>query len=114
MDGLVGVVGPCASGKSTLVAHLRALDIPAKNIAQEHSYVPKMWEILTKPEILIYLDVSYIIATQRRNLNWSEAEYERQLTRLEHARAHADLVLSTDELNKEQVFEAVLSFIKSR
>lgn len=106
--GVIGVVGPCASGKSTLVANLQALNIPAKNIAQEHSYVPEMWQILTKPGLLIYLDVSYQVATQRRNLNWSDAEFEQQLHRLDHARCHADFILNTDELTKEEVLEAVL------
>jgi deoxyadenosine/deoxycytidine kinase len=111
IDRLVGIVGPCAAGKSTLVERLKALNIPAKNIAQEHSYVPEMWQVLTKPGLLIYLDVSYEIASQRRNLNWTEEEFERQLKRLDHARAHADLIIHTDELNKEQVLEAALKFI---
>lgn len=110
---VIGVVGPCASGKSTLVSKLKALNIPAKNIAQEHSYVPDMWQILSKPEMLVYLDVSYQIANLRRSLNWTESEYEHQLQRLDHARDHADLIIYTDELNKEMVLEAVLSFINN-
>lgn len=111
--GLIGVVGPCASGKSTLVNNLGLLKISAKNIAQEHSYVPEMWQILTKPDLLVYLDVSYDVSSQRRNLNWTEAEFERQLTRLNHAREHADLIINTDHLNKEQVLEVVLSFLNN-
>lgn len=109
---LIGVVGPCASGKSTLVAQLQARDIRAKNIAQEHSYVPEMWQILTNPDILIYLDVSYRKATKRRKLNWTEKEFNHQLGRLEHARNHADLVISTDEINVNEVLERVLTFIQ--
>jgi deoxyadenosine/deoxycytidine kinase len=113
-ERLIGVVGPCAAGKSTLVHNLISLNFSAKNIAQEHSYVPEMWQILTKPDLLIYLDVSYQISTQRRNLNWTEAEYERQLLRLNHAREHADLIIYTDRLNKDQVLESVLSFLNNR
>jgi deoxyadenosine/deoxycytidine kinase len=109
---LIGVVGPCAAGKSTLVAQLQARDILAKNIAQEHSYVPKMWQILTNPDILIYLDVSFHKATQRRRLNWTEKEFSHQLNRLEHARNHADLIISTDGLNEKEVLDRVLNFIK--
>lgn len=104
----MGVVGPCASGKSTLVSKLQALNMPAKNIAQEHSYVPEMWHILTNPDFLIYLDVSYEVATQRRNLNWTEDEYERQLLRLTHARNHADIIIFTDKLTIDEVLQAVL------
>lgn len=108
---LIGVVGPCAAGKSTLVARLQARDFLAKNIAQEHSYVPKMWQILTNPDILIFLDVSFHTATHRRRLNWTEAEFDHQLSRLEHARNHADLIISTDELNENEVLDKVLSYI---
>ena len=52
----IGVVGPCAAGKTTLIAGLRNHGYTAKHIAQEHSYVPAMWQLLTNPDILIYLD----------------------------------------------------------
>jgi guanylate kinase len=34
------VVGPCAAGKSSLVARLRAAGVRARSVSQEHSYVP--------------------------------------------------------------------------
>lgn len=108
---IIGVVGPCAAGKSTLVAQLQASGIHAKNIAQEHSYVPKMWQILTNPDVLIYLEVSFRKATQRRKLNWTEKEFDRQLARLDHARKHADIVISTDDINEREVLNRVLAFI---
>lgn len=111
---LIGVVGPCAAGKSTLVSQLQARDILAKNIAQEHSYVPNMWQILTHPDILIYLDVSFSKAVQRRKLNWTESEFNRQLNRLEHARNHADLIIFTDEINEIEVLEKVLAYLKDQ
>lgn len=108
---LIGLVGPCAAGKTTLASRLRALGYQARHIAQEHSYVPYMWQRITNPDILIYLSVSYQNTLVRRNINWSEAEYGEQLFRLRHARAHADLVIDTDLLTSEQVLEHVLKFL---
>jgi len=113
MKPLIGIVGPCAAGKTTLIARLRSQGITAKHIAQEHSYVPAMWRKMTNPDWLVYLDVSYPLTVQRRRLDWSYQEYEVQIQRLAHARQHADLYIDTDELTPEQVFERVMSFIKN-
>ncbi len=59
MKPLIGVVGPCAAGKTTLVSGLRQAGYEVRHIAQEHSYVADMWKRLTNPDILIYLHVSY-------------------------------------------------------
>jgi len=109
---LIGVVGPCAAGKSTLIAELKKFGFQAKHIAQEHSYVPDMWQRLTKPDILIYLDVSYELTLVRRQMNWSQSEYDTQIQRLRHARQHADYYLSTDKLNTGQVLDNVLNFLE--
>lgn len=109
---LIGVAGPCAAGKSTLIAGLEAHGFRARHIAQEHSYVPDMWQRLTRPDILIFLDVSFPVACQRRKLDWSEADYAEQQRRLSHARAHAHLYLDTTSLNQKQVLEQVLDFLK--
>lgn len=110
---VIGLVGPCAAGKSTLAQRLRAMGYQAKHIAQEHSYVPYMWQRITNPDILIYLSVSYQNTLIRRNMSWSEAEYQVQLQRLRHALAHADVVIDTDPLTPDQVLERVLSFIEA-
>ena len=52
----VAVVGVCASGKTTLVSALRQFGIDAVDVAQEHSLVPHMWQVITRPDVLIYLD----------------------------------------------------------
>jgi cytidylate kinase len=109
----IGVVGPCASGKSTLIKGMQGHELAARHIAQEHSYVPAMWQRLTNPDVLIFLDVSYEVSLQRRQLNWSRQDYEEQHNRLRHARAHAHLYLHTDQLSQEQVLEAVLSFLSN-
>jgi cytidylate kinase len=108
---LIGVVGVCASGKSTLVKGLEARGYRTRHIAQEHSYVKDMWKRITNPDLLIYLDVSYPITIQRRNLNWTEADYAEEQRRLVHAREHADLYVNTDPLSIEEVLEQVIRFI---
>jgi cytidylate kinase len=109
---LIGVVGPCGSGKSTLIVGLESTGFRCRHIAQEHSYVPYMWERITNPDLLIYLNSSFEVSTQRRKLNWNEAEYREQLQRLAHARQHADLIIETDDLSSAQVLERALNFIK--
>jgi cytidylate kinase len=110
---LIGIVGPCGCGKSTLTAALDALGYTTRHIAQEHSYVKDMWKRITNPDLLIFLQVSYAIAQQRRPMNWTEADYNEQQRRLSHAREHADLYLDTDNLGIKEVLEQVLAFINA-
>jgi len=107
----IGIVGPCAAGKSTLVNKLRDLGFNAKHIAQEHSYVQDMWFRLTNPDVLIFLDVSYATTLNRRHLNWTEEEFKKQVLRLEHARKNADCYLPTDSLSPSEVLAKVLLFL---
>jgi deoxyadenosine/deoxycytidine kinase len=111
---LIGIVGPCAAGKSSLIAELTKRGFNARHIAQEHSYVPDMWLRLTHPDLLIFLDASYPVTCIRRNLNWTEAEWAEQQRRLSHARQHADLYLNTDNLNAGEVLKKVTDFITSK
>lgn len=104
---LIGIVGVCASGKTTLLAQLQQLGYSCRHIAQEHSYVQNMWQRLTNPDILVYLDASYAITLVRRNLNWTLQEYAQQVERLAHARANADILVETDDLTPEQVCQEV-------
>ncbi len=108
---VIGVVGPCGAGKSSLVAGLKSRGFMPRHIAQEHSYVPDMWHRLTNPDVLVYLDVSYENTIRRRKLDWTYAEYQEQLHRLRHARQHADLYIDTNPLTVEQVLQTVISFI---
>ena len=109
---LVGIVGPCGSGKSALTEGLEKNGYVCRHIAQEHSYVPDMWEVMTKPDVLIYLDVSFQISTDRTSLNWQEKDYIEQLRRLSHARAHANMIIETDHLTIEDVLQKALDFLK--
>lgn len=107
-DSVIGVVGPCAAGKSTLVADLRALGYLARHIAQEHSYVKDMWKQISDPDFLIYLDVSFETSIERTGTNWSRVIYDNQIERLTHARQEADLYINTNNLTPQQVLEVVL------
>jgi deoxyadenosine/deoxycytidine kinase len=107
----IGVVGPCAAGKSTLVAGLQQRGFWGKPIAQEHSYVKDMWQRISKPDFLVYLDVSYPLTIQRRKLDWTEDEYWEEIRRLSHARQHADLYVDTDPYTPQEVLYKVLEFL---
>lgn len=109
---IVGIVGPCGSGKSTLAAALRQYPLKVHHIAQEHSFVPTMWQRLVHPDLLIFLDASFSIATLRRRLNWTIEDYIEQQRRLQHARQHADLYLLTDQLSPQEVCVHVLNYLQ--
>jgi hypothetical protein len=110
---LIGVVGPCASGKSTLVSRLHLDGIEARHIAQEHSYVAEMWLKLTNPKILVFLDVSFPVTLIRRHLDfWIESDYTEQQYRLRHARQHASLYIHTDPLNPDEIYLQVTRYIE--
>lgn len=108
---LIGVVGPCGSGKSTLIAGLEACGYTCRHIAQEHSYVPAMWQIITKPDLLIFLHASFPVSTTRRKLNWQEKDYNEQSRRLSHAREHAHIIIDTDDLTPDQVLQQAIDFL---
>lgn len=110
-DLVVGIVGPCKSGKSILKRALAERGIRARHIAQEHSYAPSMWQKIGKPDLLVYLDVSYLETLQRSSMKWTEKDYQQQLTRLAHARHHAGLYIDTNPLTIEEVINKVLMFL---
>jgi guanylate kinase len=109
----IGVVGPCAAGKSTLIASLEKYGYAARHIAQEHSYVRDMWQRITHPDLLIFLDVDYPTSVKRRQMQWDEAEYQEQQRRLAHARQNANLYLDTDKLTIDEVLIEVLRFLET-
>ena len=109
---LIGVVGPCGSGKSTLIAGLEKHGYRCRHIAQEHSYVKDMWKRITNPDLLIFLQASFPVSTARRKLNWNESDYAEQRRRLAHALEHADLVVDTDSLTPDEVARRVLEFLE--
>ncbi len=109
---VIKVVGPCKSGKSTLVAGLQSTGYTARSCGQEHSDVPTMWQRIAPPDCLIFLDVTP--ETQRARVarsDWSEELMRTQQRRLAHARQHADLVVATDHASSDEVLRRVIGFL---
>jgi len=104
------VVGPCASGKTTLVTKLRELGLDAHNVAQEHSGIKKLWR-KKKPDLLVMLDATRPVIRRRRNVPWGEERLILQRERLADARENADLFIQTDALTREEVARRVLALI---
>jgi deoxyadenosine/deoxycytidine kinase len=107
------IVGPCASGTTTLADNLRAAGYDAHACAQEHSYVPDMWR-MSQPDVLIYLDANMETIKRRREVRWSEERLAAEKRRLAHARQNCHLYLATDELTREEVLEKVELFLELR
>lgn len=97
-----------------MARRLQALGYRVRHIAQEHSYVPDMWQRLSRPDILIYLDVSFPVSLARRPMPWREEDFIEQQRRLRHARAHADFVIQTDHLTPEEVTAQVIAYLSRR
>ena len=72
-----------------------------------------MWQKISQPDLLIYLDVSYPLTILRGKLNWTEKDFQRQIHRLAHARQHADIYVNTDTLNESQVLAFVLESLEN-
>ncbi len=109
----IGIVGPCAAGKTTLEGNLRRLGYDAHAIGQEHSQAQMMWRQLTDPDILIYLDAALPTVCARLNVNWEQNYIDEQARRLTDARAHADFTLATDDLSGAEVAARVVAFLES-
>lgn len=111
---LIGIVGACGSGKSTLLAGLESRGYRCRHIAQEHSYVKQMWQIITKPTILIFLDGSFENCTKRRKLNWLISDYDEQQKRLSHAKEHANIIIDTNKFNIDEVLTQAITYLKEQ
>lgn len=109
---LIAVVGVSASGKSTLAAGLRTAGWNARQVLQEHSYVPYMWQRITNPDLLIYLDCEIETTRRRRNNpNFEAWIYDAERFRLRHAREHCNLYIATDHLTPAAILELALAFV---
>jgi len=108
IGGRIAVVGVCGAGKSTLVDALRRLGYDARQCGQEHSYVPDMWQRISRPEVLVYLEASPEAARRRHPVPLGDARFAEQRRRLSHARNHCHIYVDTDHLTAEEVLQAVL------
>ena len=109
------VVGPCAAGKSTLVANLRPKGYDIRSCVQEHSYMPDLWKRFSKADVLIYLDAQLpTIARRQQRSDRTQERLDVQRERLAHAREHCDFCLATDSLTRGEVAECVEEFLRGK
>lgn len=107
----VVVVGPCGSGKSTLVDGLRRLGVPATVCGQEHSEIATLWRH-SDPDLVVALEVDLPTLRRRRGEEWPEWLYLVQRRRLRSAAAAADLLLDTSVLDEEAVLRRVTALLR--
>ena len=107
----VVVVGPCASGKSTLVAGLRRLGYRATVCGQEHSEIPTLWRH-ADPDVVVALDVDLAAIRRRRGDDWPEWLYLVQRRRLRAATAAATVRVDTSQLDQEAVLRRVAAQLR--
>lgn len=105
------IVGPCASGKSTLAGALRDLGYDAFSIAQEHSSIRRM-HARHRPDYLVYLEVGYEEILRRRGVSWGPRHLEIERRRLSWAREEADIIVHTDGKDPSAVLEEILASIE--
>ncbi len=111
---LIGIVGPCGAGKTSLAEGLHRKGYRARAIAQEHSFIKDMWQRMTKPDVLVFLQGSCSVGGERRQMKWTESEWKEQQRRLAHAYEHADFYLNTDSLGIADVLDLVLVFLQKQ
>ena len=109
----VVVVGPCASGKTTLVEALRAHGYDALVSAQEHSAVPQLWQ-RSDPDVLIALVANIDAVRERRDESWPGWLHDVQEERLAQAQDAADLVIDTSDLGADEVANLAIQFLEER
>lgn len=107
------VVGPCASGKSTLVERLKAEGLDARASGQEHSAVRDLWAKL-EPDMLVALDIDLETLRARRSPDWPEDIYLRQRERLRHAFEVADLVIDSMANDADAVANVVIDAAREK
>ncbi|HUP27774.1 MAG TPA: hypothetical protein VM409_05010 [Chloroflexia bacterium] len=108
----VTIVGVCSAGKSTLARALREKGYRVRTCAQEHSYVPHLWQ-LSAPDLLVYLDATLPTIRRRRHVRWNQNRLDDEHERLAHAREHCHLYIPTDGLLPEDVASKVLTYLNN-
>ena len=105
------VIGPCASGKTSLTARLQRLGYDAHACGQEHSDIPGLWRHLA-PDVVIGLRIELDTLRRRRAPGWSGEIYARQIGRLRSAYAHAHLVVDADTIDQDTVLAEVVGWLQ--
>ena len=110
----VVVVGPCASGKSTLVEGLRRLGFEATACGQEHSEIPTLWRH-TDPDVVVALEVDLATIRERRGVTeWPGWLYDAQRRRLRQAEAAAAIHIDTTLVDAEAALDLVAAHLGKR
>ena len=110
---LIKVVGISAAGKSTLIRGLRNLGYDAHPISQEHSGMPDLWRQYGEPTVLIFLEIDLAGQQARRpDVAWTAKALHEEQLRLKHARDHAQLRISTSQMEPAQVLKLALTFLQ--
>jgi GTPase SAR1 family protein len=109
----VVVIGPCASGKTTLVEGLKCEGYDAVVCGQEHSEISNLWQH-SGPDFLVLLEVNLGSIRARRGEDWPESIYLAQLDRLHNARKAANLVIDTSIFSASQTLAIALEHIRRR
>lgn len=104
------VVGPCASGKSSLAAALQQLGYDAVVSGQEHSEIASLWA-RAAPDIVIVLTADIASVRARRGESWPEWLHDVQMGRLEQAMLNADLVIDTSLLDAFAVLSQATAYL---
>lgn len=104
------VVGPCASGKSTLANQLRELGHDVRVSGQEHSSIRNLWRKIDH-DVLVALEIDLDTVRARRSPSWPEDVYQRQQERLRDAYAAADIVIDTATASPDEAVRLVLDVI---
>jgi thymidylate kinase len=73
-----------------------------------------MWQTVTNPDVLIFLDVAYRETLRRGQPDWTEKDYEEEQRRLEHARNNADLTIDTNKHTQEKVLRLALAYLRQK
>lgn len=106
------VVGPCASGKTTLVDALKVRGYDARVVAQEHSIIRDLWK-KRDPDVVIALDLDLEKVRERRSPTWSEEIYKVQHERLRDAFEAADLMIDTGEHDIDTALRMSLDLLEA-
>lgn len=106
----VTVVGPCASGKTTLVEQLRNAGYEAWVTGQEHSAVPDLWNH-QEPDVLIALATDLETIRLRRGKGWSGVIYAAQIERLQRAYEAAGLIIDTGASSEDETTARALAYL---
>jgi hypothetical protein len=109
----VAVIGPCASGKSTLVTALRERGYDAHAPAQEHSVIAELWRHV-HPDVLVALTVEFDAVQRRRGARWPEWLYQVQKKRLAAAYAAADMTIDTTTLAPSELVAEAITLLEGQ